>query len=106
MPLTDPAGQGPTPSPPWLTTSEQDVHGYGQEKRHGSGRAHAGRPPDRGSRMVGDRERATGDYFANVAQGWVARYATRPSFKHRLRVIAEVVEPILAARPRPSVLDL
>jgi len=56
--------------------------------------------------MVGDRERATGDYFANVAQGWVARYATRPSFKHRLRVIAEVVEPILAARPRPSVLDL
>ena len=105
MPLTDPAGQGPTPPPLWLTTAEQDAHRYDQEKRHGPGRAHAGRPPDRGSRVVGDRERATGDFFADVAPGWVARYATRPSFRHRLRVIAEVVGPILAARPRPAVLD-
>lgn len=49
---------------------------------------------------------ATGRYFADVAPGWVERYATRRSFRQRLRVVGDVVEPLLAGRAAPLVLDL
>jgi FkbM family methyltransferase len=44
-------------------------------------------------------------HFAREADGWVDRYATRRSFRQRLRVVAEVVEPLLRAVPNPAVLD-
>jgi SAM-dependent methyltransferase len=47
----------------------------------------------------------TRGFFAGVADTWVDRYAARPSFRERLTVIADVVEPILAGTPDPAVLD-
>lgn len=47
----------------------------------------------------------TRGFFAGVADTWVGRYAARPSFRERLTVIADVVEPILARTPDAAVLD-
>ncbi len=47
----------------------------------------------------------TDRFFADVADTWVARYATRPSFQERLRVVAGIVGPILARAGEPAVFD-
>lgn len=55
--------------------------------------------------LAADDGRGTVRYFDEAARGWIDRYARRASFRHRLRAVADLVEPILAAHHAPLVLD-
>lgn len=49
--------------------------------------------------------RHVGEHFDEVAPSWIRRYADRPSFRHRLAVVSEVVREVAAGYDQPAVLD-
>ncbi|WP_165938419.1 class I SAM-dependent methyltransferase [Parafrankia sp. BMG5.11] len=59
--------------------------------------------PSLGSGGLG--QPTTGRYFDQIASSWVDRYADHPSFQERLRVVAHVVESLLAGVDCPWVFD-